>query len=492
MRRLSMLLCLGALASGAARADSGQLRAPGSGQRIPIEMVASQRLEGLESWLKAVARHTPGEDDDALQEIAAWPNANLKNLWVDANVLSQIIRSQAVRAMIGRPVLTRFSVIGEGQKTSTAVHYTKTQFRRMTVLACAAGGVLIETQCMAMGAAVELDPELRQIAILARAAKLRDDPNYIMRRGAILHSDVAILAPLSMKAPGETRPTGMGLERFRMEISDGREIDLSQSAVHWEIARMLLDFVVPPGGDRPAAGRDDMVRQWYRATASWMQLKEDHDNLHLQRARKLFPSDPDILFLSACQRETYAGPPIQTAVRSAVLPTGVVIDVGSDRAELREAEALFRRVLDVRSDFAEARLRYGRVLDLLGKHAEAAAELRKAIGGLTDRQLLYYGGMFLGAAEEALGNRDAARVGYEQSAELYPMAQSPLLALSQLARRYGDRGGALRAIDRLFALPEADLDAQTEPWWSYYVAQARDADDLLEAMHRPYLAERLQ
>ena len=33
------------------------------------------------------------------------------------------------------------------------------------------------------------------------------------------------------------------------------------------------------------------------------------------------------------------------------------------------------------------------------------------------------------------------------------MAQSPLLALSQLARRSGDRDGALRAIDRLFALP---------------------------------------
>ena len=32
----------------------------------------------------------------------------------------------------------------------------------------------------------------------------------------------------------------------------------------------------------------------------------------------------------------------------------------------------------------------------------------------------------------------------------------------------------------------------TDPWWWYYVAQARDADDLLEAMRRPYLAERLQ
>ena len=116
-----------------------------------------------------------------------------------------------------------------------------------------------------------------------------------------------------------------------MEISDGQEIDLRQSAVHWEIARMLLDFVRPRGVDHADPGHDEMVRQWYRATAAWMQLREDHDKLHLDRARAIFPADPDILFLSACQRETYAGVPIQTAVRSAILPTGVTLDVGSER-----------------------------------------------------------------------------------------------------------------------------------------------------------------
>jgi tetratricopeptide (TPR) repeat protein len=491
MRRLPILVCLWALAAGPAGAQYGQRVGPGSHIPLPqLDPVVQQRIEGLERWLKAVARHLPGEDDEALQEIAAWPNVNLKNLWVDANVLSQIIRSQNAQAMSSRHVES-FSVRGEGQKTSTAIRYTNTQARRLMALACAAGGVLTETRCMTMQAGDELDPEFRQMAILARAARLRGDDNYIMRRGAILHSDVAILAPQSMKADGAVMPSG-GLDRFRMDISDGREIDLRPSAVHWEIARMLLEFVVPRGGDRPAPGRDDMVRQWYRATASWMQLREDHDKLHLERARQLFPSDPDLLFLSACQRETYAGAPIQTAVRSAVLPTGVVIDVGSVRGELREAEALFRRALEIKPDYPEARLRYGRVMGLLGKHAEAAAELRRAAADLADRQMLYYAGLFLGAEEEALGNRDTARVAYEQAAELFPTAQSPLLALSQLARRYGDRGGALRAIDRLFALPEADFDAHTEPWWLYYVAQARDADDLLEAMQRPYLAERLQ
>ena len=129
---------------------------------------------------------------------------------------------------------------------------------------------------------------------------------------------------------------------------------------------------------------------------------------------------------------------------------------------------------------------------LLGRHAEAAVELRRAVAELREPQLLYYAELFLGAEEEALGNRDAARAAYERAAELSPRAQSPLLALSQLARRYGDRPAALRAMERLFTLPDDDRNEHDDPWWWYHVAQARDADDLLDAMRQPFLSERLQ
>ena len=169
---------------------------------------------------------------------------------------------------------------------------------------------------MAIDAGEELDPEFRQIATLARAAKLRGDDNYIMRRGAILHSDVAILAPLSMKAPGDVgarRAVSSGSAwrspTARRSISTSRRCTgRSRGCCSTSSCRAAATA--------PTPGHDDMVRQWYRATAAWMQLREDHDKLHLDRARAIFPSDPDILFLSACQRETYAGAPIQTAVRS--------------------------------------------------------------------------------------------------------------------------------------------------------------------------------
>jgi tetratricopeptide (TPR) repeat protein len=486
IRTWTIVLSASVLA-GAATAASQDRRAPGSGMRV-AEPVEAARLERLERWIKAVARHVPGEEDAALAEIAGWPNANLKQLYLDANALIQTIGRigfhDATATLTVRPV---------DQKASIQIHYSKQQFFRLQVLACAGAGLLFEQPCMVIKAADQLDPELRKLAALASASNRRGDRNYLIRHAALLHSDVPVLAPAAMAAPGRVgQPAGGFVESFRMEISDGQQLGLQQSAVHWDLARMLLDLVLPRGTDHPDPGHDDMVRDWYRATAAWMQLKEDHDKLHLTRARQLFPSDPDILFLSATQRETYAGAPIQAAVNSASLPAGVVIDVWSDRFELSEAAGLFRRTLQLKPDFAEARLRYGRVLDLLGKHAEAATELRKAIGSLADRQMLYYAGMFLGAAEEALGNRDAARVSYEESAKLYEMAQSPWLALSQLARRSGDRPGALRAIERVFALQADDRNEKDDPWWWYYVAQGRDAQALLDAMQQPYRSEVLQ
>jgi tetratricopeptide (TPR) repeat protein len=136
-------------------------------------------------------------------------------------------------------------------------------------------------------------------------------------------------------------------------------------------------------------------------------------------------------------------------------------------------------------------MRYGRVLGLLSKHAEAAIALRLAVTELRDTEQRYYGELFLGAEEEALGNRDGALAAYREAATLAPRAQTPLLALSQLARRYGDRGGALRAINRLFGFQADEREFDDDPWWGYYVAQARDADDLLRAMRQPYLTERL-
>ncbi len=241
--------------------------------------------------------------------------------------------------------------------------YSKAQAHRMSVLSCVAAGDIFDEKCMLIiNADDAIDRELRQLSALANAATLRGDPNYIVRRGALLHGDVGMLASSSMDAPFDARPGG-GPQSWRMEISDGQELALRSTAVHWEIARMLLDFVIPKGLDRVAPQRDDMVLAWYRATSAWMQLHEDHDEMHLTRGlrdlsgRSRSPVSGGVPAARRSRgrrfRQPSAPPSCRLASRWASDPIPT---------ELREAERLFRRTLEVKPSYVEARMRYGRVL----------------------------------------------------------------------------------------------------------------------------------
>jgi tetratricopeptide (TPR) repeat protein len=443
----------------------------------PPQPVADARLDRLERWLLALDHHVPGVRDDAVREVGAWSNDALRLLWLDANVVVQLMRN---------PKLNRFVVRAEGEPGPTAIRFTPGQLRRLQAIGCAAaGGLLTDEPCLALDAGNALHAGLRELSARAFDARLRHDANYVLRRGALLHTDVVMFAPPRPPEPASNAAAAMP-QRIKVEIADGQELGVRPSPVHWEIARMLLDKIQPPGMERPAPVKDDMVRQWYRATAAWMQFVEDHDSVHLGRAREIFPDDPDLVFLAACQREAFGAPAIQTAVRSIVMPFGFTMAVGNARHELQAAEELFRRAVELKPDFAEARLRLARVRGVLGRHEEAAKELRAWPAAGAELGLQYYAALFLGAEEEALGGLEAARVAYTRAAELFPTAQSPWLGLSELARRRGDRASALTALQRMFALSPIEAERE-DPWWNYHVAQARNVDELLYAVRRPFL-----
>ena len=131
------------------------------------------------------------------------------------------------------------------------------------------------------------------------------------------------------------------------------------------------------------------------------------------------------------------------------------------------AERFFRETLTIQPDHLEARVRHGHVLGALGRHEQAADALRTAIKDGVTGELLYLAEMFLGSQEVALGHLTQARVRFERAASLYPRAQSPRIALSQLARRAGDRAGAQRELRVIAALPSDDRQRE-DPWWNYY------------------------
>ena len=440
-------------------------------------VVSTDRVDRLERWLKAVDQHEPGEIDDAAREIGRFSETALQDLWVDAQAFVAIMRDRKAsqfHATSGQPPLR------------TRIIYQPADRRRMSVLACAAAGQLDEPDCVAIHARGALDAQGARLAEHASTSReAGDEDNDFLRRAALLHADLAMLAPSAAEPPSAPAAVRtIAPLSARVTSSDGINRDVQLVGVNWDIGRRLLDGVRTPGEPLPHPELDRMVYDWYRATSAWMIWSEDHDTKHLDRARAIFPSDPDILFLSGCQHEAYARPLIQSAVNSAVLPTGFSIDVDSARLELRRAESFFRATLSQNPAHAEARLRLGRTLGLLDRHAEAASELRAASAALAAGEQRYYSDLFLGAEEEALGRFEAARAAYGRARQGYPLAQSPYLALSALARRTGDRAGALHATEEMLDLSKDP--ERHDPWWSYFVVGARNAEDWLDALRRPF------
>jgi hypothetical protein len=203
------------------------------------------RVVRVEQWLKSVLHHEPGETDEALRTVQAWTNADLRTLWIDLEVLARLMRN---------PNSARFSLQIEGERRPREIRYTSPQLRRLVLLACAAAGTLGRDECTSVRAAGDLDDDLRALARRSAAARSADDTNDVLRRGALLHADVPILLPTREVEPigGGRQP---GPQRVWINMNDGREVDIGLIAVHWEIARMLLDHVTRPSSDRARSRR---------------------------------------------------------------------------------------------------------------------------------------------------------------------------------------------------------------------------------------------
>ena len=413
--------------------------------------------------------------------VGTWSSVDLRTLVLDTTALVRLIRNPK---LVAENADMAFSFSFDRQQKPQPIRYSPKQLARLKQIACAVGNFLDAPPCDWARASTMQDDSLSTLSVLAAAARHGDD-NFILRRGALLHADIAMLGiaasePIAIGATSDAQP-------IRVTISDGRQTGLNHSGVHWAIGRRLLDQVSPPGSVKPAPERDAMVRLWYVATGAWMQREGNHDNTHLARGQEIFPDDAELLFLVGAQHEAYASRSIQTAVRSAFLPTGIKLDVGSERVELREAERDLRRAVEIKPALAEAHLRLGRVLALMNRDAEAARELGLALDSTDEQLVVYYGSLFLGRVEDSLGHREEARMSYERASAMYPTAQSPRLALSELARRAGHRDEALGEIGRVFALPPGGA-RDADPWWIYHYVQGRHGDALLEQLRKPFRA----
>lgn len=419
----------------------GQTQPPLPIPAPPPAPIVSHRITVLRDWVSAVQRHIPGESDSALLSVVAWSRDDADAAWIDIQAIVTLLKNENARSFLVRP---------SGQRVPFRVRGTKDDYAAMRRLA--------------------EDITMRHASI-----------DSFLKRAATLHTDVAlefqmdgdeVAPPASMTSP----------RRVVVQTDDGQQVGLHGGIVHWEFGRVLLDSVSDPS-------RDEFVRGWYRATIAHKLATEELDSAHFASALEIFPNDAVIRFQTGCLHDAFAHPAVQSVVDSAKLPPKIRLDVRSQSVELREAEAQFRRAIEIDPEFAEARLRRGRVLARQGKHHEAAAELRLALKAAREPLLEYYARLFLGAEEEALGRFAVARALYEQAATLYPHAQAPRMALSQLAHRSGNRAAARDALNTVLE-SSAVKGEDDDPWWTYQQAAGRQANEWIQATYRLLERER--
>jgi hypothetical protein len=403
----------------------------------------------LKFWLTAAVRHQPGTTDSYARVVGQWPRHELLELAADLGIF-----------------LDRIADVREVKSSRRSI--PETPRRRPSNV-------------------------VNAIRAVAADALNTGDADTFLKRGALLHADVAMLLPLaspvSAAPPPPLSPDPLQRRktsspgRIIVQTEDGVALSMELGSLHWDIGRLLI------GSVSPDPSRDDTARLWYRATLAYLLRVEHFGDAypHLTAALEAIPGDARILFYAGALHETFAGGSVQGAARAVEWRTNMKSEVRSIDDELTEAEMFFRKSVAVDPGFAEARLRLGRVLGLLGRHKEALTELRHCLPLLADRQLVYYAELFLGLDEAALGRREAAREHFVRATSSHPGAQSPLLSQSWLARIYGDRPAALGAMKEVFALPPEEEDRK-DPWWEYYKAPVRDADGLLLELRRPFMA----
>lgn len=391
----------------------------------------------LGQWLSAVERHEPGEADTALLAAAAWSGQDLQQLWIDVQVLLDVVRN---------PKQSRFRVEAPEYDTFPGGRNGRTLSFRGT------------------------DRE-----VLDQLAKQMRDAgaNVVLRRAVLLHTDSVVLAADIVAASGGPRSSKAPV---KMLVGDGTSAGLESVSVHWELARLLVRAVTPD----PKA--DIFVRDWYRATVALGQSVESFDADQLRHGLRLFPDDARLLFLAGCEREAFASPLFQAFARS-TNSRFVRVPFGSEGHELEAAERYYRRVLEVDPAHEEARVRLGRVLARRGRHAEAATELQRALDAGLDQTLEYFTTLFLGDVREALGGLEAAQSAYRRAAEIAPDARVPYLQLARVARELGDVETVQASLKRALAVPAED---SVEPWLSYRAIQGRQAAAQLDDVRRSW------
>ncbi len=183
VKRHSVLFAVGlvALASSAAAQPLSQ------GDEV------TPRISRFEQWLSAISSHRPGAVDEHVRLVNTWNQEQLRQIWMDASTIVSLVREPDISLFY---VNEQSGSRGPGQ-----------QGRQLSSLATSRSTQVLYT----VG-------ELRRLRALAKQVSPTGRPgpeNDILKRGAMLHADIAILTPVASRGAGsDVRPGPGGLTVF--------------------------------------------------------------------------------------------------------------------------------------------------------------------------------------------------------------------------------------------------------------------------------------
>jgi tetratricopeptide (TPR) repeat protein len=406
-----------AIALGVPAAAYGQVAPPTT--RAERERAMSQPY----AWITLARTHQPGRIDDALLTLAGLPPMRVRQIYDEIFLVKGLI-----------------DVAAKGQPIAQAL-----------------GGRVLHIGRLA--AVLGLPPDafglpLDPLAVARPEGEPRRLIAAVMVRVAMLHTDLLMVPPDALAAAGFDALASRQGDPSSIRLRDGQRSLVPDHGTHWHIARLAIALVLPtPRGA-------SVAREWYLATSAFLLANRDYASgvPHLEDARKALPDDALLALYLGAAYENLAAPAVQAAIEE---------DGGDVRLEprarlLQRAEEHLRAAVALDPNLPEASLRLGRVLQLTSRDDEAIEHLRRAEAALTRDDLRYAAALFLGRALESRDHLDDARSAFVRALSYAPDAQSPHLALAQLAWRVSGGADAAAQLRALAESPGAD-----DPWWTY-------------------------
>jgi tetratricopeptide (TPR) repeat protein len=243
-----------------------------------------------------------------------------------------------------------------------------------------------------------------------------------------------LVEPVIFAAERESRDAGYAfLQRFTTLVRDPLEPGVFERYWHFAVLTML------EGAIRPAASE-----------------------AFVTRALERFPDEPRFVLSRAIVTDQ------RWPVRGVTAVTG---PDGVPTAEhAQEVRQQYEAAIALPEVSAEARIRLAWFLHRIGRHGEAIIQLnRVAKEPIPDPSLRYLRHLFLGHVLTALGDRAQASNAFEAARTEVPGAQSPRVALMNLALLDNDRAAAEALAENI----QSPSPTAADPWWGYWQGQYR-------------------